>query len=85
MFSVVKLLGLHSNPDTHQGVISVTVHAVVAPCVEDAVERITPGDDEVKLVTMTSPEMSADTLRHGLFLKKMLVMEFGFMIAAQFK
>ena len=37
--------GLHSNPGRHQGVISVTVRAVVAACVENVVERITLCDD----------------------------------------
>ena len=53
LFGVEKPLGLHSNPGTHQGVISVTVRAVVAVCVEDIDERLTPGDDEVKLMQMT--------------------------------
>ena len=32
LFGVEKPLGLHSNPGTSQGVISVTVRAVVAGC-----------------------------------------------------
>ena len=48
-FGVEKPLELHSNPGIHQGVPSVTVRTVVAACVEDVVEKITPGDDEVKL------------------------------------
>ena len=53
LFGVEKPIWLHSKLGTHQGEINVTGRAAAAACVEDVVERLTPGDDEVKLVPMT--------------------------------